>query len=80
MPRHRVESKDYESCEAYRKAYQREKYRTNSEYLAQSKLKYYKKIYKNNEDFQDIIKQDKSNVEKLLEVVIFHHKKRLQVE
>jgi len=79
MPRHRVESAGYESCEAYRKAYQKEKYKNNPNYTAQSKMKYYKKLYKENERFQDIIKQDKTNVELLLEVVTFHHKIKLGI-
>ena len=79
MPRHRVESAGYESRDEYRKEFQRIKYRTNPEYMAQNKLKYYKKIYKENQEFQEIIKQDKTNIELLLEVVIFHHKIRLKV-
>lgn len=79
MPRHRVESAGYESRDEYRKVWQKEKYKNNPEYMAQNKLKYYKKIYKENEDFQDIIKQDKTNVELLLEVVTFHHKIKLGI-
>lgn len=79
MPRHRVQSAAYESRDEYRKEFQRNKYETNPEYTAQSKLKYYKKIYKENQEFQEIIKQDKTNVELFLEVVIFHHKIRLKV-
>lgn len=80
MGRPRVQSKGYESCDEYKKAYLRNKYRTNPEYLAQSKLKYYKKLYKENEDFQQIIKQEKkTNVDLLLEVVMFHQKKKLDL-
>lgn len=79
MPRHRVESAAYESRDEYRKVWQKEKYKNNPEYMAQNKLKYYKKIYKENERFQDIIKQNKTNVELLLEVVTFHHKIKLGI-
>ena len=79
MPRHRVQSAGYESRDEYRKSFQRNKYKTDANYMAQNKLKYYKKLYKDNEEFQDIIKQDKTNIELLLEVVMFHQRKRLGI-
>tara|TARA_R110000823_G_scaffold161317_1_gene292828 strand:+ start:1196 stop:1459 length:264 start_codon:yes stop_codon:yes gene_type:complete len=57
----------------YMKRMQREKYAADENFVAFAKLKYYKKKYNGNEDFNIIINNKEiDNIEKLKEVKIFN--------
>lgn len=51
---------------------QRERYATDKDFVAYSRLKYYRKKYKDNDDFFKIINSKKTNIEKLVEVKYFN--------
>ncbi len=73
MGRPRVKSLNFESHYDYKKNNQNNLYRTNPEYAAKKKLHYYKKLYKENEDFNKILENNNNIIEILLEVIKFHH-------
>ena len=52
---------------------QREKYKENPETVAWSRIKYYKKKYKNNEDFNKILNSNNSYIEKLSKIKTFNN-------
>ncbi len=79
MARSKVLSLDFENIDEYRKHYMVQKYKSNPEYMAQSKLKYYKRIYKDDANFQIIINEDKSNSDLLIDVIVFHQKIKLGI-
>jgi len=56
----------------YRKRAQREKYRNNEEYYAKINLKYLKKKFQGNKDFEEIINKEIPITEKLLEARVFN--------
>jgi len=57
----------------YMKRMQRENYADNPNFVAYAKLKYYKKKYNGNEDFNIIINNKEiDNIEKLKQVKIFN--------
>jgi len=77
--RPRNKSINHKSYYDYKKDNQNILYRTNPEYAAKQKLHYYKRLYKENEDFKNIIENDKNIIEILLEVINFHQKKKLNL-
>ena len=52
---------------------QREKYQNDPENVAWSRIKYYKKKYKNNEDFNKILNSNNSYIEKLASIKTFNN-------
>ena len=72
-------SRPDESNYDYQKRAQKTKYKNNPEYNAKCKLKYYKKLYRENQDFKNIIENNNNIIEILLEVVNFHQKKKLNL-
>jgi len=56
----------------YRKRAQREKYRNNEEYYAKINLKYLKKKFQDNKEFEEIMNKDISITDKLLEARVFN--------
>ena len=77
----RVRSKMYENetMQEYDRRMKKHNYHTNAEYAAKKKLQYYKRLYKENEDFKNIIENNNNIIEILLEVVNFHQKKKLNL-
>ena len=65
-----------ETSYSYTLRKQREKYKENPETKAWSQIKYYKKKYKENEEFIKILNTDKKYSEKLLEIKTFNNKKK----
>ena len=66
-------SRSDESNYDYQKRAQRQKYKENTEYNAKCKLKYYKKLYRDNEDFNKILEVHNNILEILPKVLKFHH-------
>ena len=56
----------------YRKRKQREKYRNNEEYYAKINLKYLKKKFQGNKEFEEIMNKEIPIAEKLLEARTFN--------
>lgn len=52
---------------------QREKYQNDPENVAWSRIKYYKKKYKNNEDFNKILNSNNTYIEKLATIKTFNN-------
>ena len=52
---------------------QREKYQNDPENVAWSRIKYYKKKYKNNEDFNKILNSNNTYIEKLAKIKTFNN-------
>jgi len=75
----RVKSINHNSYYDYKKDSQKNLYKTNPEYTAKKKLQYYKKLYRENQDFKNIIENNNNIIEILLEVVNFHQKKKLNL-
>lgn len=65
-------SRPDESNYDYQKRAQKEKYKDNPEYNAKCKLKYYKKLYRDNEDFNKILETNKNVLELLPDIIRFH--------
>jgi hypothetical protein len=61
-----------ESNYDYQKRAQKTKYKNNPEYNAKCKLKYYKKLYRDNEDFNKILETHKNVLELLPDIIRFH--------
>tara|TARA_R110000822_G_scaffold191422_2_gene330108 strand:- start:946 stop:1209 length:264 start_codon:yes stop_codon:yes gene_type:complete len=59
---------------------QREKYQNDKEFVAYSRLKYYKKKYKDNEKFKTIIKDNISNITILEKVKQFNKEYKLNIK
>lgn len=72
MGRPRVKSLNFESHYEYQKRAQKTKYKNDPEYNAKCKLKYYKKLYRDNEDFKKILETHKNVLELLPDVIRFH--------
>ena len=70
--RRKTKSEPDESNYDYQKRAQRQKYKDNTEYNAKCKLKYYKKLYRDNEDFNKILEKHNNVLEILPEIIKFH--------
>ena len=79
MGRPRVKSLNFESHYDYKKDKQKKLYKTNPEYAAKKKVQYYKKLYRENEEFNKILGTHENIIEILLEVTNFHQKKKLNL-
>jgi hypothetical protein len=77
--RARTKMYENETMQEYDRRMKKHNYHTNAEYAASKKLQYYKKLYKENEDFQIILETNNNIIETLLEVVTFHQKKKLNL-
>jgi hypothetical protein len=72
MGRPKSKSRPDESNYDYQKRAQKQKYKDNPEYTAKCKIKYYKKLYKENEDFKKILETHKNVLELLPDIIRFH--------
>lgn len=68
----KTKSNPDESNYDYQKRAQKTKYKNNPEYTAKCKMKYYKKLYRDNEDFNKILETHKNVLELLPNVIRFH--------
>mgnify|MGYP003660865624 CR=1 FL=1 len=70
MGRPKTLSRPDESNYDYQKRAQQKKYKDNPEYNAKCKIKYYKKLYRDNEDFNKILETHKNVLELLPDIFI----------
>jgi len=68
-----------ETTEEYDKRMKKYNYHNNPSYAAHKKLQYYKRLYKGDELFKNLIEKENDIIDILLEVVNFHHKKKLNL-
>jgi len=61
----------------YNKNYSKKKYSEDPEFKARQQMKYYRKIYKENEDFNNLLKLEINNVEKIRKIKMFHFNNKI---
>jgi len=61
----------------YNKNYSKKKYADDPEFKARQQMKYYRKIYKDNEDFNKLLNLEINNVEKIRKIKMFHFNNKI---